>query len=72
MSDFEIKIDITRSTKANEDKNDDEKRYTNFIRKSSKLFKLRDKKEALEQRLEKLMGEIAILEEFLLDVLESP
>jgi hypothetical protein len=68
MSDFEIKIDITRSTtKAHEDK-----RYTNFIRKSSKLFKLRDKKEALEQRLEKLMGEIAILEEFLLEVLESP
>jgi hypothetical protein len=72
MSDFEIKIDITRSTKANEDKNDDEKRYTNFIRKSIKLYKMRDSLTKLETKMEDLMTKIAITENELLDVLDNP
>jgi hypothetical protein len=69
MKDVEIKIDITKTTTMTKD---DDKRYSNFIRKSFKLFKLREDLSKLETKMETVMTNIAVLEEELMDVLETP
>jgi hypothetical protein len=69
MTDFEVKVDITKTTTMTKE---DDKRYSNFIRKSFKLFKLREDLSKLETKMETVMTNIAVLEEELMDVLETP
>jgi hypothetical protein len=71
MKDVEIKVNITKTTTPMTEENDD-KRYTNFIRKSIKLYKMKDSLTKLETKMEDLMTKIAITENELLDVLDNP
>lgn len=66
MSDFEIKIDITKSSKK-----EDDKKYSRFLKGTFKLLEMRDKRKALENKLEKLMADIYLLEEELESILDD-
>ena len=69
-TDIEIKIDITKYMEQRI-KAQDDKKYEWFIKKSLKLLNLKDKRDALNRKTEKILCDIKILEEELYEFLDK-